>query len=405
LAPAEIDRLVPAIEESRGTIGQFMAVDGPEFTDLASPRMWATKWVRDLFLGLRATGLDAVINLNCANPPSWAQSLAKGPLFADSQTSALPDSEDRPADILLDHLVSRRDRAARIYWHLSERDFFQNNERRLGNVARQILEGAPLTVVFDRPGRPVSLSEGLDRHRSALLITVGLHLPRLVQQPGVQSAPDVFLRKLRSLTRLALTAAIQKRRFLARYRRQQPAFLVDRAGLLVVPVGLESVTRHYTTQAIVAGTPGADFASRIVHSLHEVLQEEGPMNTLDATLDSAPTSKPALMDSWNVLFAEATSQVPFLSADQIAGLTTWNDALSLPEQVKAAGLLQAPIRAGTAWVLSSKNGSGSEEELMRVLRFAWKETSITRIRFMMGHAPGGLPSAREEEAVLRKPAD
>ena len=128
------------------------------------------------------------------------------------------------------------------------------------------------------------------------------------------------------------------------------------------------------------------------------------MSNLDASLDSAPTSKPALMGSWNVLFAEATSQVPFPSADQIAGLTTWNDALSLPEQVKAAGLLQAPIRAGTAWVLSSKNGSGSEEELMRVLRFAWKETSITRIRFMMGHAPGGLPSAREEEAVLRKPA-
>ncbi len=129
------------------------------------------------------------------------------------------------------------------------------------------------------------------------------------------------------------------------------------------------------------------------------------MNNLDASLDSAPTPEPRLIGSWNVLSVEVVSQVHLPMADQIAGLTTWNDALSLPEQVAAAGLLQAPIRAGTAWVLSPKNGSGSEEELMRLLRFAWKETSITRIRFMMGHAPGGLPSAREEEAVLRKPAD
>jgi hypothetical protein len=384
LVPDDIDRLVEAIEECRSSVGQFIAVDSPEFTDPANSSTWAARWVRDFFVGLRATGLDAVINLNCANPPSWAQSLAKGPLFAESSASTPQDIEDRPADILLDQILSRKDPVVRIHWHLSERDFVPKNEKRMRNVARLILAGAPLTVAFDRPGWPISLSEGLDRHHSALLIAVGLHLPDLLEQPGVRSAPDIFLRKLRSLARLGLTAAIQKRRFLSRNCRQQPAFVVDRARLSVVPIGLDSVTRHYTTQAIVPGTPGADFAFRIVHGLHEVLQEEGPMHNLDVSLDSAPTSEPTLMGSFNVLSAEAVSEA-HPSVDQIAGLTTWNDGLSLSEQIMAAAPLQARIQAGTAWLLSPKDGTGhSEEELINVLRFAWKETNIARVRFRMG---------------------
>jgi hypothetical protein len=385
LAPGDVDRLVEALEECRNNVGQFIAVDSPEFTHPAGSATWAAKWCRDFFIGLRATGLDAVINLNCANPPSWAQSLAKGPLFGESSVAAAEDKEDQPADILLDQILSRKDPAARIHWHLSERDFIPKNEKRLRNLVRLLLVDVPITVAFDRPGWPISCGEGLDRHRSSLLIAVGLHLPHLLEQPGVQSAPDAFLRKLRSLTRLPLTAAVQKRRFLTRYPRHQPAFLVDRARLSVIPIGLESVTRHYTTQAIVPGSPGADFASRIVRSLHDVLQQEGPMNNLDVNLDSGPTSEPMLIGSFNVLSAEAVSQAQLPSLDRIAGLTTWDDALSLSEQVMAAASLQASIRAGTAWLLSSKGSS--EEELMRLLRFAWKESTVARIRFMMNRPP------------------
>src|SRR5439155_8524548 len=242
LAPVEIGRLVETIEESRSNIGQFIAVDGPEFTDQTNSATSTASWVREFCIGLRATGLRAVVNLNSGIPPSWAQSLATGPLFAEKTASSIHES-DRPADWLLDQILAEKSSFAQIHWHLSERHFLPTNNRRIHNLARLILEGSLLTLAFDRPDQPISLGEGLDRRHSALLMAVGLHLPRLAQQPGVRAAPDVFLRKLGSLTRLALTAAIQKRRFLTRHRRRQPAFLVDRARLAVVPVGLEAVTR------------------------------------------------------------------------------------------------------------------------------------------------------------------
>ena len=59
---------------------------------------------------------------------------------------------------------------------------------------------------------PVALAEGLDRQHSAVLLAVGLHLPRLIAQCGPQIDPPLFLRKLDSLARLALSAATQKQR-------------------------------------------------------------------------------------------------------------------------------------------------------------------------------------------------
>jgi len=40
-------------------------------------------------------------------------------------------------------------------------------------------------------------------------LTVGLHLPQLIEQSGPSVAPELFLRKLGSLARLALSAAGQ----------------------------------------------------------------------------------------------------------------------------------------------------------------------------------------------------
>ena len=395
LAPVEIGRLVETIEESRSNIGQFIAVDGPEFTDQTNSATSTASWVREFCIGLRATGLRAVVNLNSGIPPSWAQSLATGPLFAEKTASSIHES-DRPADWLLDQILAEKSSFAQIHWHLGERDFLPKNGGRIHNLTRWILEGSPLTLAFDRPGQPISLAEGLDRRYSALLIAVGLHLPRLAQQPGVRAAPDVFLRKLGSLTRLALTAAIQKRRFLTRHRRRQPAFLVDRARLAVVPVGLEAVTRIYTGQGIVPGSPGAEFACRIGHRLYEILQEEEPLNNLIACLDSPPMMefRPEFRSPLSDWEPEAT---PAQGLDQKAGLTTWNEAISVRDQIQAAGLLQVPGRAGTAWVLLPKDNSCNPEELGNILRFAWKETGVSRIRFVSGYHSGRQLIAPWEE--------
>src|SRR5262249_39214788 len=149
---------------------------------------------------------------------------------------------------------------------------------------------------------------------------------------------DRFLQKLRSLARLALTAAVQKRRFLVRYRRHRPAFLVDRARLTVVPVGLEEVARNYTGQGILPGSPGADFAGRIVQSLHEILKQEGPMHNLNACLDSAPTIDPVFDRSSIMSCIGQAGPSPDPPLESVAGLTTWNDAISLREQIQAASL-------------------------------------------------------------------
>jgi hypothetical protein len=382
LIPVETGQLVETIEEARRTVGQLVCLDSLEFIEQVSSVASTAEWLHAFQIGLRATGLHAVVNLNCASPPLWAQNLATGPLFTENKASSSHEIAESPTDRLLDQILSWKSPVARIQWHLGERDFHSKNTTRVFRLARLILEGSPITVVFDRPGRPVSLAEGMDRQHSSLLTTVGLHLPRMAEQAGVLASPDRFLQKLGSLARLALTAAVQKRRFLVRYRRHRPAFLVDRARLAVVPVGLEEVTRNYTGQRILPGSPGADFACRIVQTLHETLREEGPMYSLEACLDSPPTSDPIVTTISSVSPTALTKQELSPSLDQIAGLTLWNDGISLREQVQAASLLQGPIQAGTAWILLPKDSSCNAEELSDTLRFAWKETGVSRLRFV-----------------------
>jgi len=154
------------------------------------------------------------------------------------------------------------------------------------------------------------------------------------------------------------------------------------------------VTRIYTGHGILPGSPGADFAGRITHSLHEILKEEGPLNNLISGLDSPPT-----MGSSPTFHCQlrAWEREPTPGLDQIAGPTAWNETISAREQIQAAGLLQVPGRAGTAWILLSKNNSCNPEELGNILRFAWKETNIGRIRFVSGHHSGQQLIAPWEE--------
>ena len=86
-------------------------------------------------------------------------------------------------------------------------------------MAAHALTGANIGFAFDRPRRPAALAEGLDRDHPATLLAVGLNLPVLASQPGMLSDPGRFLQRLGSLVRLALGAAVQKRRFLREQER------------------------------------------------------------------------------------------------------------------------------------------------------------------------------------------
>jgi hypothetical protein len=84
--------------------------------------------------------------------------------------------------------------------------------------------------------------------------------------------------------------------------------------------------------------------------------------------------------------------------DNIAGLTIWNDAITPREQIRAAGPLHEITKTGTAWVQLPDDGSRSEEAVLDVLRFAWKETQVHRIRFDNIHTGGRQLTAAWENA-------
>jgi hypothetical protein len=356
--------IIEALEEARGVAGDVVAIDGPEYTPAAG-------FARELGIGLRATGLRAVVNLNLATPPSWADDLAEGPLFAGQCRP--PDLARRAAlsDALADECLALGPSRVRVDWHLGERDFAPEGEGRLLGLARRAADGAPLAFVFDRPRRPTAFGEGLDRIHPAMLLTVGLHLPRLIEQIGPSAEPAVFVRKLGSLARLALSAAVQKRDFLRRHSHGRPAlarvFLLERARLVVVPVGLEAAVQTLAGRGLGAGGPGLELAREIVLRFRDVLQRDGQACRLEACLDSAAEF---------TIHDRADAAAPALAS--VAGLTPWDASAPIKGQLRAAGALHGTAGGGSMALLTPDRPP-SAEDLVALLRYAWQQTDVVRL--------------------------
>jgi hypothetical protein len=379
--------LVADLEELRRFVGRFVVLDGPEHFLAAQVEPNVGAYVRDLLMGLRLTGLQGIINLNSATPPSWAGELAEGPLFAAQQRA--PQSE--PLHALADELakellhpapVVRIAGKVRIDWHLGEGDFTTGpaGRERVRQMARLALDGAPLAFVFDRPRRPVALAEGIDRQHPAVLLTVGLHLPRLALQPGIEGDAAKFLSKLGSLARLALSAGVQKREYLRRLERSRPrpsadapaltsGFLLDRARLLVAPVGLDRVVQSFVHKGLSAGGSAVDFGKQIVQRLRDVLRQDGRNVHLDTCLDGPFSFH--LGDDW-------------LATEDVAGLTAWDAAASLKSQLRAAGVLHGLAEHGTLALFLPQNETLAPEQIIDWLHTAWQQTDVVRLRLIRG---------------------
>jgi hypothetical protein len=342
--------LFETLEETRGVAGDFVALDGPEH-QLAATGGEVAAYARELRLGLRATGLRAVVNLNVATPPSWADDLAEGPLFAAYQRP--PDLE--PVQALAESLREAlgHDPRVRLDWHLAEGDFVPDALPRLVRVARAVLNGAAVAFVFDRPRRPVALAEGIDRRHPAVLVTAGVHVAALAARH-----PAALLDKLGSLARLALSAGRQKREFLRRHSAGRPAltrgFLLDRARLLVTPVGLDS-------------TAGVDLARRIVERLHAALQQDGSTYRLEAV----PGYRPAPFDG---------RPDPELPPEPLGPF------VALKRQVRAVALWHTTTELGTV-ALALPEEPPAAEELVELLRQLWRQTDVVRVRFLRPATP------------------
>jgi hypothetical protein len=393
-----------AVVDARAIAGMVVAVEGIEYTEesAAASETAADRLAHGLELGLRATGLSAVVNLNVARPPSWAGDLAEGPLFveqrrpvASHRLAALSDSllpallpiksginEAMPAYTKSKQEVGTDEdhspyspsstSSIRVDWHLSERDFLDDARDRLIQVARQAAH-APLAFVFDRPRRPVALAEGMDRKHPAVLLSVGLHLTRLLDQPGVRNDSTLFLQKVGSLARMALSAGIQKRDFLRRTAAGRPAltrgFLLDRARLVVAPIGLENVVSALTGASLCEAS-GLVLGRQIVERLHQVLHADGLARRLHVLLDSPLGG--------------------FHSVTEPAGLSACNATATVKNQLKAAGALHAIAGSGTAWALTPGETPPTPEQIGDGLRWAWQQTDIVRLRWAFAS-----PAARQ----------
>jgi hypothetical protein len=389
--------LVQALLDARLRAGTFLAIDGPEYS--LTPFASASDLARnsgELGAGLEATGLAAVINLNCATPPGWAEESSEGPLFADQRRPIPPEHVDEYRTVLLENLL--RPALAgrvRIDWHLGERDFSAPGETpapRMLRLARWALESFPLSFVLDRPGQPPPLAEGIDRSHPAMLMAVGLHLPGLFELANSRRDVEPFLEKLASLARMAVSAGVQKRNFLRRRQTTQAlsrGFLLDRARLVIVPVGLEAVVLALGGQGICSSNLALDLGRQILSSLCANLRQAASAASLDAGVDGLSWTSQAQAAGFALGDGDG-SWLP--SADQVAGLTCWAAGADAATQLKIAGHLHAAAGAGTAAVLIPDDNSPNPEEIANLLRFAWKRTEVTRLRFLrVPHQQQHLP--------------
>jgi hypothetical protein len=385
--------LIAAIEELRRFVGRFVVLDGPEHLLAAHGQPSVRDFARDLAIGLRLSGLHGIVNLNSVTPPSWAGDLAAGPLFAAQQrtphTEQLRDLTDELVEELLhpSHSIPCTG-AIRIDWHLGERDFGPEPAKgeHLQQLTRLAVEDAPLSFVFDRPRRPTALAEGVDRQHPAVLLTTGLHLPRLAVQPGIDGDPSKFLPKLGSLARLALSAGVQKREYLRRLERGRPrpaddgpaltsGFLLDRARLVVAPVGLDRVVYSFLNKGLSAGGAALDFGRQIVQRLRDVLRQDGRNAHLDTCLDGP----------FHFRLAEANdtpSEWP--TAEEAAGLTAWDAKAALKSQWRSAGVLQGVAEHGTLALFLPEERTPAPEQVAEWLHTVWQQTDVVRLRLVRG---------------------
>jgi hypothetical protein len=361
LASLQTLQLLDAVLEAREGVAGWLALDGTEHYNLEAG---APPLPRLLAPVLAATGLKVRLQLNAAEPPAWARAndAGLGPLFADAVPSDLAHDLEKAVRIVQAVLSLERSRCPFVIdWRLGERDFTGEPARAeaLGLLARAALGEYPIVFGFERPSRSCTLGPGLDRLHSYLLLSVGLHLPRLLEHTGVAGNLDLFVRKLASLARVAVSAAVQKRHYLRQSLREvdadrpflQRGFLLERARVLVTPIGLDAAVRSLMGHGLAEGKAGIDAGRRMMQALGSALAEEGKSRLVDCVLD----------------WPDA------LPAEALGG--------SARAQTSAWGRLHAAAGAGTAVVALAVEERVSAEQVVRLLEWAWRETDVCRLRF------------------------
>jgi hypothetical protein len=246
--------------------GRMLVVDGPEWTFPDMPAAAIGDFIDGLAYGALAYARQIEIHLNTASLPTALRDLASGPLFTAATGRPGTAHDWLRAAAQRPHL--------HVAWHWR---------------GAEDMKGAR-AVVFDRPPF-VSLGSGLTRNRTAVSLTVGLDLLRLLNRLDVACQGDRFLEKLPSLSRLAVSAGVQKRAYLRRSAGPLTReFLLDRAAVRIVPLGFADVLRQLLGVAAPITRPARLLANKILHGLGSCLDKERRRTSLDL-LVAAPVER------------------------------------------------------------------------------------------------------------------
>ena len=345
---AEVDWWL-ALENWRMCGGERWIVESPEWLCTGQAHPALTPHLCERLLALPTLAQREVeLHLNIAEPPAWSVVHPARPLFNADVEEATQQERSNFLDGFLERWKSfDAPKAPAIAWHLHERSFHDENERRqLSDLLRQALQGKAVRFVFDRPRSAIVFAEGLDRRCPGVLLEVGLDLSVFANCPEIGKDGATLLQKLPSLAHIAVSAAAQKRKFLRSLPDRSALkrrFLIDRAAAVVVALGLDDAVRSITGECMTRSPLSLDFARQILQTLKDAMQSAGRAIHLDFRLECG-------------------------------AMPTAAGALPLLKQLEIAGKLHA-TSAGTA-TLSLTDEKQADIEL---LRSAWA-SPIARLR-------------------------
>jgi hypothetical protein len=280
VAPAS-GQILTAMRSAREIAGEFVAIDGPEY-ELAAEQgpagTLAAEYLEELRLAADVTGLRVILNLNSASAPPRIGDLS-GPLFQG--TGIAP--KQRREEIATELAERAGESCFTIWWHVAPEAARPDHLRPAVLLAQK---GRDIEFVFDHATGSPSLGPGLDRQTPATLLIVGVNLARLVEMVGGPPIePAAFLTKVASLARFGKTAGHVKQDFLRRHGRAglREGFLLGRARLIIVPLGLAAAARATDC------TP-SEFAAQIIKSMRSAAENDRPRQLpirIDASLDES----------------------------------------------------------------------------------------------------------------------
>ncbi len=157
---------------------------------------------------------------------------------------------------------------------------------------------------------------------------------------------------------MAVSAGVQKRHYVRETLHDAAAersflrrgFILDRARLMVTPLGLDGAVRTLTGSGLNESKAGLELARRILQSLDNVLAEEGKRRLVDCVLDMS-------------------EELPGGEASAPAR-----------QQLTVAGRLHAITGTGTATVALNEDERLSVDQVVRLLEFGWRQTDVWRLR-------------------------